>query len=298
MSHNPPARADEFIETAIGISDAVEGGASPADPEVLALLQSVSEDFGVEVKAGDDTAEVIRVEKTELTYTNGLGGDDLITGRGETDVIVGGAGDDTLFGRGGDDALFGGSGDDLLKGGSGEDFLRGGEGDDDLFGGRNDDTLEGSAGNDDLFGQRGDDALEGGDGEDRLFGGKGDDFLSGGSGDDFFKGGRGADTFFFDPSNPTLGDDFIDDFKIGTDRVLLSAEDILNSAPGIANADGDPAFSAGDLDADNRWDLEASADHNLVVRHPGGTIEFDGVDFDASLSFAALVDLGVVDVEA
>ncbi|MEM6666137.1 MAG: hypothetical protein AAF638_07010, partial [Pseudomonadota bacterium] len=57
----------------------------------------------------------------------------------------------------------------------------------------------------------------------------------------------------------------------------------------------DPA--ALDSDAVTTWDLGGSGDGDLLVTHPGGTIELDGIGFDASLSFEGLVGLGAVTVE-
>ncbi len=315
MAHGPTTlqsdRSQEFIDTAIALSDAVAGGADPADPDVVALLNSIAEDFGVDINVGTNGHDFLFAPREALTYTNALGGNDIIFGRAGTDVIVGGDGEDIAFGRAGDDALFGGGGDDTLFGQRGDDVLRGGEGDDDLFGGRGDDTLEGGADDDALFGRRGEDLLDGGagddflaggskadtliggEGEDVLRGGNGVDTLEGGLGDDLLVGGKHADSFLFDPSNPDLGDDRIRDFELGVDQIVLEAVDILASAPGIEGADG---LQPSDLDEDDRWDLVASHDHDLVVIHPGGTIEIDTVAFDPGLTFDALVDLGAVAV--
>ena len=45
----------------------------------------------------------------------GLGGNDVITGGNEKDVICGGAGNDTITGDNGDDVLSGGFGDDTAR---------------------------------------------------------------------------------------------------------------------------------------------------------------------------------------
>lgn len=102
----------------------------------------------------------------------GLGGDDLLSGRrGGDDILEGGDGSDTLtdFGGGNDqlyaqslapldtllknqnaaasglrgDFLYAGTGDDLLAGDTGNDLLIGGAGDDLIVGGAGDDNIEG-----------------------------------------------------------------------------------------------------------------------------------------------------------
>ncbi|TCM65163.1 calcium-binding protein [Rhizobium sp. BK068] len=98
--------------------------------------------------------------------------------------------------------LEGTSGADTLNGGAGLDTIHGQDGDDTIYGLGNKDALYGQAGND------------------ILFGGDGDDIIVGGDGDDFLVGGGGTDTFAFDPSN---GQDWIDDFDVGVDKIDVSA---------------------------------------------------------------------------
>lgn len=81
--------------------------------------------------------------------------------------------------------------------------------------------MTGGAGNDTLRGNSGNDRLNGSDGTDILFGGKGDDRFFGGQGDDILAGHGGADEFFFDAFEDDAGKDFITDFNIGTDGVVL-----------------------------------------------------------------------------
>ncbi len=107
------------------------------------------------------------------------------------------------------------------------------------------------------------------------------------SGDDLMVGSSLEEIFVFDPSNPDLGDDVVASFELGVDIVELSAIDILASDPGIEGANG--TLEAGDLDASAAWDLTASDRGNILVVHPGGTIEFAGIDFVEGLSFTDLV---------
>jgi Ca2+-binding RTX toxin-like protein len=178
--------------------------------------------------------------------------------------------------------LFGKSQDDTLKGKGGNDFLFGFGGNDRLFGGNGLDFLFGGAGMDSLFGGGGRDYLYGGSGEDKLYGGSGNDFLSGGS---------GADKFLFDPSNKGEGYDVIDDFALGADKIVLNAADILRSDSDIATKTGDASLlDATDFDADSTWDVSASKDGDVLITHPNGKIELNGIKFgEATDSFAELL---------
>lgn len=287
--HPNASQAEAFIDTAIQISDAVEGGASPNDPAVVDLLRSVTTRFGVTPLVGGQGSDHLLARAAVLTYTNGLGGNDIIFGRGGVDVIVGGSGNDQLLGGGGNDALFGGSGNDFLFGGTGNDALRGGTGNDQLFGGFGNDQLLGGADNDILIAGKGNDLLRGGTGNDHLFGETGNDMLEGGSGNDLLAGGQGHDVFVFNPANRTEGADRIADFTLGRDTIQLKVADILAATPDIG---GDITR----IDQSQLWDLRASADGSLLVIHPGGTIEVDGVAFDASFTILGLVEAGAVEV--
>jgi len=317
----------EFIETAIDISNALNG--RPTHPPLDDLLASISTDFGVHIRSGDDHDNCILVSRNALTFTFAEGGDDHVWGRAGTDVIFGGTGNDKLLGWGGDDALFGqdgddrlygmwgddyidgGDGNDIISGGSGNDIIEGGFGDDHIYGGsgddmisagpgadviyagRGNDTVEGNSTADTIYGGKGDDNIDGGGGADMIDGGKGDDFIDGGIGDDFLVGGSGADSFFFDPSARNEGVDVIDDFHVGEDVLILSTHGLLRL--GAENADGDPELSGNDLDVLDTFILQASADGDLEIVHPNGSIELNGIAYDAHLTFAQLVEDGVVD---
>ena len=144
---------------------------------------------------------------------------DLLEGGDGEDDLAGGDGNDTLEGGAGEDILSGDAGNDELQGNAGDDTLAGGAGRDDLFGGAGNDIVDGGNDNDDLFGGDGDDTLIGGNGNDDLEGQDGDDILEGGAGDDDLLGGFGADTFKFSSGD---GDDVIEDFEPGQDKIDLS----------------------------------------------------------------------------
>ena len=161
-----------------------------------------------------------------------------------------------------------------------------------LFGGRG----RGGDEPDAIFGGFGRDRLKGGDGGDKIFGGWGNDILKGGSGDDHLKGGRGADKFVFDPSNPNEGDDVIKDLDPTKDKIVLNAADIFRAGPNVVGASGDEsALDLSDLDPSSDWRLTESDSGDVVVVHPGGTIEIKGLAFSEGLTFGAL--LGALQVK-
>lgn len=212
---------DSWLDAAISISLAVEAGADPADPAVIAALDDLVATFAPRVLVGDDAPNILRSGGSALAYLNGLGGADLLVGSASSDVAVGGDGADALFGDGNRDALFGSAGDDLLAGGFGDDVL---------FGGSENDLLEGGFG---------DDLLDGGAGSDVLDGGVGRDTLDGGTGVDTLTGGEGRDRFLFTGpafENPATvaGDglrqientpDILRDFTDGEDRFVFDTSD-------------------------------------------------------------------------
>ena len=223
-------------------------------PDIINLTGSDHDD----VLAGDARANTLRGGEGDDTLYGGPGGDntndDRLYGEDGDDKLYGGRGDDRLYGGDDDDLLRGGPHNDLLEGGDGDDDLAGGDGNDELIGGDGEDTLSGDAGNDelqgnagddnlsggagrdDMFGGAGDDTLDGGNEDDEMFGGDdddtliggngdddmdggdGDDILEGGAGDDVLIGGFGADIFKFSSGD---GEDVIEDFEPGTDRIDL-----------------------------------------------------------------------------
>ena len=197
-------------------------------------------------------------------------------------ILLGNNRDNELSGGRGSDFIFGFGGNDRIFGNAGSDYLFGGWGNDRVSGGRGDDYVNGGWGNDHLFG---------GSGNDTIIAGHGDDKVSGGKGDDMLYGGAGADKFAFNPNRAGEGDDVIKDFELGTDFIVLKATDILLSSPGLFGNDGDAStLSPDDLDLDDRWNLSASENGNLLVTHPNGTIEIEGLPFsDGVDSFSEIL---------
>ena len=151
--------------------------------------------------------------------TDGMDGDQKITGTDAADTLNGGKGNDTLKGLGGADTLNGGDGNDLLIGGPGGDELNGGEDNDtisykyspagvmihlragsasggnadgdkigtdveNVIGSMHGDDLTAARTGSSLWGLGGDDTLTGDRRVDKLYGGMGDDELDGKDGDD------------------------------------------------------------------------------------------------------------------
>ncbi len=151
------------------------------------------------------------------------------------------------FLRGGNDIVQGSSDPELVRGNQDNDQLFGGGGDDTLLGGQDNDRIQGQAGNDLIFGEKDEDVLFGGEGEDTIFGGLGNDEANGGKGDDIFFGGFGSDQF-----NGDAGDDLIQgendgDFLLGG----LGNDVILGGlGPDQISGDGGEDIIRGEQDND------------------------------------------------
>ncbi|MEO0868963.1 MAG: calcium-binding protein, partial [Cyanobacteria bacterium J06642_11] len=124
----------------------------------------------------------------EITVVAGIGGNDLIIGSDNDDVLRGDLNERASGGANdGDDLIFGGAGNDRIGGKGGNDQLVGGLGNDEIWGDAGDDILQGGLGNDTLTG------------DDR-------------------SGGTGADTFILAAG---AGTDLIMDFEVGIDLIGL-----------------------------------------------------------------------------
>jgi YD repeat-containing protein len=187
----------------------------------------------------------------------GLAGNDDLRGEGGDDFIEGGDGDDRLDGGAGTDQLRGGLGNDsyivdsltdsIIEGlNAGTDTVQSavnwvlgdhlenltltgtvatsgtGNALDNVLRSNNlSSTLYGLAGNDTMYGGAGNDLLDGGAGNDILIGGDGNDTLVGGFGNDELSGNAGNDVFKL--NGPNQGIARITDFRVGEDRLLISA---------------------------------------------------------------------------
>ena len=196
--------------------------------------------------------------------TGRAGGDDIINGGSDNDVIYGQEGSDTIHGGAGNDTIYGGTGDDHLYGDAGNDTIYGGAGNDDLHGGEGDDVLYGGTGNDQLFGDEGNDQLFGGDGNDILDGGAGNDYLDGGAGADQLHGGAGNDILKYDAADTTLdggtGIDFLitDDKSLNLDSLLKATDPVVKDVE--VEISGTKALSLTDTDALKAQGVELGLD--------------------------------------
>lgn len=142
------------------------------------------------------------------------------------DSRFGTPGHDLFFGRGGNDSFFGEDGPDVAYGDAGNDILVMGRGRNTAFGGAGNDTIQAQGiGGSTLLGEGGDDEITGSFDNDVLDGGAGRDRIAGLDGNDVLTGGAGPDTFLFRGDLRIavrgIGDDVINDFQRGLDRVEI-----------------------------------------------------------------------------
>jgi Ca2+-binding RTX toxin-like protein len=209
---------DDFITTGGG-SDTIDGGAGH-DVLVLSDLADTpgrpTDAFRMEIYMQEgsaqsfDGSQVISFINIEEIHTTNLG--DRVIGTDDADTMIGGDGNDSIEAGTGVDFVEGGKGDDHVFGGGGGDQLRGGDGND---------MIDAMNGNDYVYGGVGDDMLIGSGGRDRLRGNKGNDTMEGGRHNDFLQGGDGADVFVFNTNEGAWGKDFIKDFEVGVDKVIV-----------------------------------------------------------------------------
>ena len=109
----------------------------------------------VEYELPNEDGEMESFEETvpDVVNLTGSGMADILAGDSRANTIMGGGGDDKLYGGpgGGNDVLHGDGDDDMIWGGHGGDTLRGGAGDDMLHGGPGADTFYGGDGSDMIY---------------------------------------------------------------------------------------------------------------------------------------------------
>jgi Ca2+-binding RTX toxin-like protein len=105
----------------------------------------------------------------------------------------------------------------------------------------------------------GDDTITGGLGADFLVGGAGNDRINGREGNDTFIGGAGSDTFIF---SGTVGNDRINDFVTGTDKIDLSAY-------GITSANVNTLASGFDTIVSVDSNMDGTADFQITLAGAG-----------------------------
>lgn len=170
----------------------------------------------------------LTVSHSGINHVIGTSKNDTLTGNSGSNTLEGGAGHDLykFIGSGalGTDTLVEGDGSDTIdfsgltlgSGTSGvtADIRSGGGASVDntvtltvIYSGIN--HIIGTNKSDVLIGNSGSNKLTGLNGHDTIFGYGGDDWLEGGRGSDDMDGGAGDDTYYFDPTNGSLGNDSI-----------------------------------------------------------------------------------------
>ncbi|WP_205910292.1 calcium-binding protein, partial [Rhizobium sp. FKY42] len=118
------------------------------------------------------------------------------------------------------------------------------------------DLIHGAAGNDTIYAFSGNDTIYGDAANDTIFGEDGNDVIIGGTGNDFMVGGAGSDVFVL---NADDGEDWINDFEVGVDKLDLRSVSSLRSF-------SDVTASAAEWVAGSTW-IYTSA--NTYVRLEG-----------------------------
>lgn len=206
---------------------------------------------------------------------------DILTNRGEMDLVSTGIGDDVVRNLGVMD------GDVLL--GIGNDSFDGRRGEVGAYvdGRQNDDLIRGGGFDNDLRGGIGTDTLIGGDGDDLLGASLGSDSLSGGAGADKLTGGADQDTMtgggvFVFASAADIGTgaarDKISDFNNGNDTIDLSAfmacGRFIGAAPFSATAVGEVQCSvatgilSGDVDGNGTVEWQIALQNRPALTAP------------------------------
>ncbi|NJK49941.1 calcium-binding protein [Candidatus Gracilibacteria bacterium] len=229
-------------------------------------------------------------------YTLGANVETLTLDYGNAIDGIGNELDNFLVGNSNDNRLDGGAGNDTLDGGFGNDTLNGGAGNDtyyldsfeDVISETSTDTLEidtvissvsytlganlenltltdttdiegiGNLLDNTLLGNQANNLLAGREGNDILNGREGDDLLVGEIGNDTLTGGMGADRFQF--SNLTQAGDFIADYLVADDTIVVSANGFGLGAGAVGQVLTESAFHLGSAAADesDRFIYDAS----------------------------------------
>ena len=232
------------------------------------LFRSLSAFNGVTIDLDVNTPQpgpasqegVIRVdgevvaEVADFENVRGSGGDDLILGNNEINVLEGLGDNDSIHSFGGADTIDGGEGSDtaLLSAGAGVvvDLEEDGNAiaEVDAEGGAvldtvlNFENINGS--NNAGSANGGADVLSGNSGANQLNGQAGDDVLNGEGGNDILIGGAGSDTFTFEGN---FGNDVINDFEVGIDRLDFSDfGDTFADQIDVADVDSGTLLTLGD----------------------------------------------------
>ncbi|PLS21305.1 calcium-binding protein [Neptunicoccus cionae] len=268
--------------------------ADATEDMLIAVEAGFDDEYGAyEIELGQYSGKVKIYEGTDAKVVTGTGdsdlvlldkGDDRVNGRGGDDTISGGAGDDFLSGKGGRDSISGDGGKDSIEGGNGSDSLSGGGGKDTLSGQKGSDILFGGGGSDKLFGGGGSDKISGGGGKDKLTGAAGKDTLDGGAGNDSLFGGGGKDTLFGGGGKDSLsggnGSDLLEGGG-GADKLDGGAKaDTLSGGAGNDTLSGGAGSDVLRGDAGKDW-IEGGSGDDLIEGDVGNDVLLDGAGDDS-----------------
>jgi hypothetical protein len=106
----------DYSSRALAVSVDLSAGSATSIDGGIHGVEDVTGGGGNDVLIGDDQDNILR----------GGGGNDFLSGRGGDDILLGGDGADRLLGDDGNDILIGGTGSDMLFGGAGSDLCIGG----------------------------------------------------------------------------------------------------------------------------------------------------------------------------
>ena len=216
--------------------------------------------------------------------------DNIIDGNGGANRIDGGGGADLMRGRGGDDIyVVDNAGDQIVEDGasggidkveSSIDFTLGSFVENLSLTGSS--SIDGSGNTlaNNISGNSADNVLAGLQGNDLLLGGSGDDELHGGTGIDTLQGGVGAGDFVFDSAPGASNVDFILDFTVGSDKIVLENSVFSTLSAGALGAG---AFTIGTAASD--------ADDRIVYDSASGALYYDadGSGAGAAVQIATLI---------
>lgn len=176
--------------------DKLRGGAGIADSAMYYYSPAgVTVDLALGQATGGDGKDSL----SEIERAIGSGTHDVLLGDSSANSFIGLGGDDIMDGRGGIDGVKYNFSFDPVNVNL-ETGVATGQGTDSLFSIEN---VVGTISNDVLIGDRNRNVLAASDGEDRIEGGDGDDQLEGGAGDDTILGGRGKDLLNGDTGTDT-----------------------------------------------------------------------------------------------
>jgi trimeric autotransporter adhesin len=277
---------DDVISGGMG-QDALFGGAGADQISGNQGDDRILGDNGVATFSGGQLAQM---QTTEVS----VGGDDILSGNEDNDVMLGGAGADTIAGNEGADILLGDNGaidygvdanlttlDSVITTAptiGGIDTITGDAGNDIVLGGAEGDSITGNVGDDILLGDHGQVSYTNGlltqfatlnpenGGNDTIVGNEGADILVGGTANDTVNGNAGSDLIAGDNAKATF-----------VAAVLQRFESIDGAIGGndtiTGNEDGD--FILGGAGADN---IDAGADlaDDIVFGDNGTIVRADG----------------------